>query len=67
MQLLWITMVRLRTYYRLWNQNAILCFSLFIGNYLNAILGILFHSGECKEIGSCCFYFLKELLPGYFM
>ena len=35
-------------------------FHFFIGNYLNAILGILFHSGECKEIGSCCFYFFER-------
>lgn len=35
-------------------------FHFFIGNYLNAVLGILFHSGECKEIGSCCFYFFER-------
>ena len=26
----------------------------------SAVLGILFHSGECKEIGSCCFYFFER-------
>ena len=68
MQLLWITMVRLRTYYRLWNQNAILCFSFFLlAITLMPYLVFFFIPVSVKKLEVVVFTFLKELLPGYFM